>query len=194
MLIVDRSVWDKDPLSLIVENKVYVEGLKEAGIDGLVIRSLLINWHCLSVSVPIKQRKTALKDNDYARRAIKKLLNNKAVIEDVKEVLRIEQIRLENEKKTRLQKSIDIILHPEEKETKSKANKFTEMIKLQVGQLYDYIEPLRKKANKSAHSAQKYIITDTYKLIAELFNLISAGEIYSHNKIKEIYFNYFNKV
>lgn len=174
MLIVDRSVWDKDPLSLIVENMSYVEGLKEAGIDGLVIRSLLINWHGLSVSVPIKQSKTALKDNDYARRAIKGLLNNEAVIEDVKEVLRIEQKRLEYEKKTRLQKSIDIILHPEEKESKAK-KKFTEMIKLQVGQLYDYIEPLRKKANKSAHSAQKYTITNTYKLIAELFNLISAG-------------------
>ena len=168
MLIVDLSVWDKDPLSLIVENMSYVEGLKEAGIDGLVILSLLINWHGLSVSVPIKQSKTALKDNDYARRAIKGLLNNGAVKEDVKEVLRKELKRLDNDKKRRLLKSIDIILHPEEKEAKPKAKKFTEMIKLQVGQLYDYIEPFRKKANKSAHSAQKFIITDTYKLIAEL--------------------------
>jgi hypothetical protein len=90
MLIVDLSVWDKDPLSLIVENMSNVEGLKEAGIDGLVIRSLLINWHGLSVSIPIKQSKTALKDNDYARRAIKGLLNNGAVKEDVKKVLRKE--------------------------------------------------------------------------------------------------------
>jgi len=168
MLIVDLSAWDKDPLSLIVENMSYVEGLKEAGIDGLVILSLLINWHGLSVSVPIKQSKTALKDNDYARRAIKGLLKNGAVKEDVKEVLRKELKRLDNDKKRRLLKSIDIILHPEEKEAKPKAKKFTEMIKLQVGQLYDYIEPFRKKANKSAHSSQKFIITDTYKLIAEL--------------------------
>ena len=194
MLIVDLSAWDKDPLSLIVENMSYVEGLKEAGIDGLVILSLLINWHGLSVSVPIKQSKTALKDNDYARRAIKGLLNNGAVKEDVKEVLRKELKRLDNDKKRRLLKSIDIILHPEEKEAKPKAKKFTEMIKLQVGQLYDYIEPFRKKANKSAHSSQKFIITDTYKLIAELFNLINAGENYDHNKIKQIYFNYLNKV
>ena len=194
LIIVDLSVWDKDPLSLIVENMSYVEGLKEAGIDGLVIRSMLMNWHGLSVSVPIKQSKTALKDNDYARRAIKGLLNNGAVKEDVKEVLRKELKRLDNDKKRRLLKSIDIILHPEEKEAKPKAKKFTEMIKLQVGQLYDYIEPFRKKANKSAHSSQKFIITDTYKLIAELFNLINAGENYDHNNIKQIYFNYLNKV
>lgn len=195
MTIIDVTVWDKDPLDLIVKNKDFINHLKANGIKGLEVRNILYNLHGLQLEIPINDKQRHEKRGKYhqiayAIRYIKILLNNDAVSDEDRESLDKMMTRLVNERKVLFPYEINskgnpvikTIIHPEEhgkeKEKKVTAKSFKQALGIQALLLHEYIRRFN----------QYYLQKDIFDLIAELFEVIH-GLKFSQNKIANFYKN-----
>ena len=86
-MIIDLSVWDKNPLDLIGQ-KQFAERLKEQGADGEKIKDMLCNWHGISIKSPILKDETFKKEREkyrvlsYSIRKINTVLKDPYVSEE----------------------------------------------------------------------------------------------------------------
>jgi hypothetical protein len=198
-VVIDFSILDKNPLDLIVKEKKFAKRLKERGADGTEINKILHNWYGLMMKIPVLKNEAVLKnrnrfkDLSYSMRRIMSVLKDPIILDEIKEVLGSELIRLYREREEMIPEVIKMTMHPEEKETKRRAKSFKQVRGFQVIDLYNYLRPFADKITKQYEGIEQYRQRDIFRLIAELFDVTEIvkqeGPRYGYKDIEILYFN-----